>query len=139
MVWCSGNESAKEAVIAENPTPSWAQARLPVSNWIVLFLSSITVAEIEDEIAKARRAGARRKAARLAGWLEAVLHLYASRILPFDVAAARVDGTLSDRARSKGQSPGIFRPGYRRHSGCRRSDSVNRQSTPFHAIVCPGA
>src|SRR5580704_5981033 len=56
-------------------------------------------AEIVDGIAKARREGVRRKAADLAGWLEAVLHLYGNRVLPFDVAAARVAGTLSDRAR----------------------------------------
>jgi predicted nucleic acid-binding protein len=72
-----------------------------------LFLSTITVAEIADGVAKARREGARRKAANLAGWLEAVLHLYGNRVLPFDVAAARVAGALSDRARSKGQSPGF--------------------------------
>jgi predicted nucleic acid-binding protein len=72
-----------------------------------LFLSAITVAEVEDGIAKARREGARRKSAHLAAWLEAVLHLYGNRILPFDVAAARVAGALSDRARSKGQSPGF--------------------------------
>jgi toxin FitB len=72
-----------------------------------LFLSTITIAEIADGIAKARREGARRKAADLTGWLEAVLHLYGDRVLPFDVAAARVAGTLSDRARSKGQSPGF--------------------------------
>ena len=72
-----------------------------------LFLSTITIAEIADGIAKARREGARRKAAALAGWLEAVLHLYGNHVLPFDVAAARMAGTLSDRARSKGQSPGF--------------------------------
>jgi predicted nucleic acid-binding protein len=62
---------------------------------------------IADGIAKARREGARRKAADLAGWLEVVLHLYGNRVLPFDVAAARMAGTLSDRARSKGQSSGF--------------------------------
>jgi toxin FitB len=72
-----------------------------------LFLSTITIAEITDGIAKARREGARRKAADLTGWLEAVLHLYGDRVLPFDVTAARMAGTLSDRARSKGQSPGF--------------------------------
>jgi toxin FitB len=72
-----------------------------------LFISTITVAEIADGIAKARREEARRKAAALTGWLEALLHLYGNRILPFDVAAARVAGLLSDRARSKGRSPGF--------------------------------
>jgi len=73
-----------------------------------LFISTITVAEIADGIAKARRVGVRRKALALTGWLEALLHLYGNRILPFDVATARVAGTLSDRARSKGQNPGFF-------------------------------
>jgi predicted nucleic acid-binding protein len=72
-----------------------------------LFLSTITIAEIEDGIAKARREGARQKSTRLAEWLEAILHLYGARILPFDVAAARFGGALSDRARSKGLSPGF--------------------------------
>jgi predicted nucleic acid-binding protein len=67
-----------------------------------LFLSAITIAEIAEGVAKAHREGARRKATALAGWLEAVLHLYGNRVLPFDVAAARVAGRLSDHARSKG-------------------------------------
>jgi toxin FitB len=72
-----------------------------------LFLSSITVAEIEDGIAKARRQGARRRADRLVGWREALLHLYQERVLPFDVPAARIAGRLSDRARAKGLAPGF--------------------------------
>ncbi|MBF6567986.1 MAG: type II toxin-antitoxin system VapC family toxin [Candidatus Binataceae bacterium] len=72
-----------------------------------LFLSAITIAEIADGIAKTRRGGARRKAAALEGWLEALLHLYHARVLPFDVPAARKAGQLSDRARSKGHAPGF--------------------------------
>jgi len=72
-----------------------------------LYLSAITAAEIEDGIAKARREGARRKAKQLSDWLEIVLHLYAPRILPFDLEAARVAGQLSDLARAKGHAPGF--------------------------------
>jgi toxin FitB len=72
-----------------------------------LFLSAVTVAEIEDGIAKARREQARRKAANLTAWLEALLHLYGNRILAFDVAAARLAGALSDLARGKGMAPGF--------------------------------
>ena len=72
-----------------------------------LFLSVIAVAEIADGIAKARRQGAVRKADRLSEWLETLLHLYAARILPLDLATARVMGSLSDRARSAGQAPGL--------------------------------
>jgi predicted nucleic acid-binding protein len=39
--------------------------------------------------------------------LEVLLDLYASRVLPFDVAAARIAGALSDRARSSGRNPGF--------------------------------
>ena len=72
-----------------------------------LFLSAITIAEIEDGIAQTRRKGASRKAAALESWLEALLHLYKSRVLPFDLSAARIAGKLSDRARSKGHTPGF--------------------------------
>lgn len=73
----------------------------------LLFLSAVTVAEIEDGIAKLRREGAPRKSADLAAWLEAVLHLYGDRILAFDTAIARIAGTLSDRARGQGHAPGF--------------------------------
>ena len=72
-----------------------------------LFLSTVTIAEIEDGIAKANREGATRKARDLTAWLETVLHLYAARILPFDVASARLAGCLSDRARGQGHAPGF--------------------------------
>lgn len=72
-----------------------------------LYLSVVTVAEIEDGIAKARRTGATHKATDLAAWLATLLHLYSDRIHVFDVAVARVAGSLSDRARSKGHAPGF--------------------------------
>jgi toxin FitB len=72
-----------------------------------LFLSAVTIAEIEDGIAKLRREGAARKSANWADWLEAVLHLYGDRILVFDIATARIAGALADRARGSGQSPGF--------------------------------
>ncbi len=72
-----------------------------------LYLSAVTVAEIEDGIAKARREKALRKAAVLTAWLDTVLHLYGDRVLAFDIAAARVAGRLSDLARSKGLASGF--------------------------------
>jgi toxin FitB len=72
-----------------------------------LYLSVVSVAEIEDGIAKARREGATRKAADLDAWLETLLHLYGERILAFDIATARAAGMLSDRARGQGQAPGF--------------------------------
>jgi toxin FitB len=49
-----------------------------------LFLSAVTVAEIEDGIAKLHREGATRKSEDLAAWLETVLHLYGDRVLALD-------------------------------------------------------
>jgi toxin FitB len=72
-----------------------------------LFLSVVTLAEIEDGIAKSRRERAVRKSADLASWLETICHLYGDRILAFDAPAARIAGAISDRARGKGHAPGF--------------------------------
>lgn len=72
-----------------------------------LFLSAVTVAEIADGIAKAKREGASRKASALAAWLRTVLHLYGDRVLPFDTPTAEIAGALSDAARGRGHSPGF--------------------------------
>ena len=72
-----------------------------------LFLSAVTIAEIADGIAKARREGARRKASDLSAWLQTVLHLYGERVLPFDSPTAELAGALTDLARSRGHSPGF--------------------------------
>ena len=72
-----------------------------------LWLSAVTVAEIEDGVAKLRREGATKKSAALAAWREALLHLYGERVLPLDAPTARIAGLLSDRARGQGQAPGL--------------------------------
>jgi predicted nucleic acid-binding protein len=72
-----------------------------------LFLSAVTVAEIEDGIAKLRREGATRESANLTAWLETVLHLYGKRVLAFDTPTARIAGAMADRARGQGHAPGF--------------------------------
>lgn len=72
-----------------------------------LFLSVITIAEIEDGIAKAKREGATRKSRDLSAWLETLLHLYTARILPLDLVAARLAGVLSDNARGQGHAQAL--------------------------------
>ena len=54
------------------------------------FLSAVTVAENCGGIAKMRRNGSHARATSLEDWLELVLHLYADRVPPFDIAAARI-------------------------------------------------
>ncbi len=72
-----------------------------------LFLSAVSVAEIEAGITRARREGAVAKARDLAAWLDALLHFYSDRVLTFDADVARVAGRLSDRARAQGRPPGF--------------------------------
>ena len=77
------------------------------ANSASLFLSVVTVTEIEDGIAKLRREGAARRSSHLSEWLEAILHLYGDRILALDTPTARIAGVLADRARALGQAPGF--------------------------------
>ena len=76
-------------------------------NSVGLYLSVITIAEVEDGIARCLRTGAYAKAKRLTGWLETVLHLYANRALPIDITTARCMGSLADHARGQGHDPGL--------------------------------
>ena len=89
-----------------------AVGRSEIAEWMDkhssdLFLSAVTIAEISDGIAKARRERAKKKAAELSAWLRTVLHLYSDRVLPFDSATAKIAGALSDLARSRGHAPGF--------------------------------
>ena len=97
-------------ISASAPTKTHSRAELV--EWMErnsdrLFLSAVTIAEVEDGIAKARREGAHQKATRFAEWLETLLHLYSARILVLDVRVARLVGQLSDVARGRGHAPGF--------------------------------
>jgi len=79
----------------------------------VLFLSVVTLAEIEDGIAKSRRERAVRKSADLASWLETVCHLYGAASLlsmrrppgsPVPSPIVR-EGTATRRASPTSSSP----------------------------------
>jgi predicted nucleic acid-binding protein len=82
-------------------------ARWIAANSRLLYLSVVTIAEIEDGIAKSARNGATTRARDLAEWLEALLHYYGERVLPLNTEVARVAGKLMDRARGAGISPGF--------------------------------
>jgi predicted nucleic acid-binding protein len=70
-----------------------------------LFLSVITLAEIQAGVSRLERRGASRRAADLARWLNAILELYQSRTLPLAANAALQTGRLLDRAIAAGASP----------------------------------
>ena len=90
--------------------PTKKDADLGLERWLKrnndrLFLSTVTIAELEGGIAKARRLGSARKADLLAEWLERLMHFYSARILPVDLAVARVLGKLLDEVLAGGRKP----------------------------------
>jgi hypothetical protein len=94
------------------PAPTKARPSAPLATWLEarsgeLRISSVTIAEIADGIARCRREGAVRKADRLEAWLDTLLHLHAGRVLPMDVAVARIVGTLRDLARASGHTAAL--------------------------------
>lgn len=66
-----------------------------------LFLSAISIAEIETGIER-RRGSDPSFANELASWLEVILRAYGDRILPLDVRIARRWGRLAARIGNKG-------------------------------------
>lgn len=65
-----------------------------------LYLSAITIAEVEAGIARATRIETTTKAQNLRRWLAAVEHFYSGRILPFGIEEARHAGLILDQARA---------------------------------------
>lgn len=70
-----------------------------------LFLSTITLAEIQAGVSQLERKGSTRRAAALAQWLSAIVELYDSRTLPLTAAAALETGRFLDRALGAGVHP----------------------------------
>jgi predicted nucleic acid-binding protein len=93
-------------------TKRLAPSRAGFQSWIrehgeSLFLSVITLAEIQAGIAQLERKGARRRAADLAHWFDAIVELYESRVLPLTMAVALETGRLLDRAIGGGVDAGF--------------------------------
>lgn len=72
-----------------------------------LFLSAVTVLEIEQGINKLMRAGGSARADRLTEWLNAILHDFGDRVLVVDAVVARLAGAMSDAAIAAGVHPGL--------------------------------
>jgi predicted nucleic acid-binding protein len=97
------------------PPPAGKRVRAQVARfatWIrehddQLFLSAITLAEIQAGISQLERKGSARRAAALAHWLDAILELYHSRTLSLTSYAALEAGRLLDRAIGAGAAPGF--------------------------------
>jgi len=72
-----------------------------------IFLSTVTVHEIEKGITRLERKGATARAAGLRGWLSGLIAGYGDKILDFDAAAAIVSGGLEAEAIAGGHNPGM--------------------------------
>lgn len=72
-----------------------------------LYVSAVTISEIEQGICKLRRAGGMERADALTRWLDALVDNGGDRILSFDARTGRIAGSLSDRAITAGRHPGF--------------------------------
>ncbi|WP_431858381.1 type II toxin-antitoxin system VapC family toxin [Azospirillum sp.] len=71
-----------------------------------LYLSAVTLMEVQYGVARLRHRGATRKAALLEAWLDDVLTFYGDCILPVDPEVARRAGDLLALAQANGTEPG---------------------------------
>src|SRR4051794_15104608 len=133
-------------VVDTNVLSAAAPTKVPLPNELVgwmernsdrLYLSVITVAEVEDGMAKARREAAHRKAERLAEWLKTLLHLYTDRVLALDVPIARALGRLSDQARGAGHAPGLADLAIAATAQVRAYTVLTRNLRHFRALGVP--
>ncbi len=72
-----------------------------------LFLSVVSIHEIEKGIALLEHEGATAKAARLKVWLAGLVATYDDKIIPLDASAAALAGQLEAKAISGGHDPGM--------------------------------
>lgn len=94
--------------------PGKAPASDPVQAWFheqgeadSLFLSALSVAEIEKGMRSLHGRGGIERAKRLSTWLDVITESFGDRILPMDTVVARIVGALEDEAESQGRHPGL--------------------------------
>ncbi len=73
----------------------------------LVYLSVITIHEIEKGIALLEHKGATAKAAGLKVWLAGLVSTYDDKIIGLDASAAALAGQLEARAISAGHAPGM--------------------------------
>lgn len=84
----------------------------PVAGWFqrhgaVLFVSVVTVLEIESGIRQLERTGSTRRLKKLTDWLAELRIDFKEKLLLFDEEAAMVAGRLEARALAAGRHPGL--------------------------------
>lgn len=94
--------------------PSKAEASAGFLTWLDrmdidgrLFLSVVSIHEIEKGIALLNHKGAATKAASLKAWLSGLVSTYDDKIIGFDAQAATIGGRLEAKALAAGHDPGM--------------------------------
>jgi len=72
-----------------------------------LYVSVVTVSEIQRGLRKLHRAGGTARAKALAEWLRELIDLYGDRLLPIDAATAQLAGEIEEQANAGGINPGF--------------------------------
>ncbi len=95
-------------------SPSKAGTSPAFASWVdeqekleTIYLSAVTVHEIEKGVRLLEARGATSKVALIGLFLEGLIAGYGDRILPLDAATARESGKLEARALSAGHNPGM--------------------------------
>ncbi len=95
-------------------SPSRAEASADFVGWLErmdadgrLFLSVVTIHEIEKGIALLEHKGATTKAASLKVWLSGLVATYDDKIISVDAVTAALAGQLEAKAMSAGHHPGM--------------------------------
>jgi predicted nucleic acid-binding protein len=95
-------------------SPARAEASATFLDWLErmdaggrLFLSVVTIHEIEKGIALLEHKGARAKAASLKVWLAGLVATYDDKIIAVDTMAAVLAGRLEAKAVAAGHDPGM--------------------------------
>lgn len=94
--------------------PSKAEASAGFLTWLDrmdadgrLFLSAVSIHEIEKGIALLDHKGSTTKAASLKAWLSGLVSTYDDKIIGFDAQAAAIGGRLEATALAAGYDPGM--------------------------------
>lgn len=72
-----------------------------------LFVSAVSITELQQGVAKLSRTAAGNRARTMAAWLDATVTTFERNLIEVAIEAARAAGDLSDLAYSVGRHPGL--------------------------------
>lgn len=90
-----------------NPPMNPGAARWFAANADRLYISTVTIAEIEKGIRKLARGGGAERARKYGVWLDGLISHFNERLPPIDVEISLVAGALADDADAVGRNPGF--------------------------------